>query len=61
MTTVSPLDLRSPMTISLDVPEFEPHPLLRGGHVQTIAGRASVSRMVATPWMRGVARLIEGE
>src|SRR5207248_5558837 len=49
MTTVSPLDLRSPMTIPLDVPEFEPHPLLRGGHVQTIAGRYLPGRWARLP------------
>jgi predicted alpha/beta-fold hydrolase len=26
------------MLVSLDFPEFRPHPLLRGGHLQTIAG-----------------------
>jgi uncharacterized protein len=27
------------MVRAVDVPEFEPHPLLRGGHLQTIGGR----------------------
>src|SRR4051794_30082524 len=27
------------MATAVDIPPFEPHPLLRGGHLQTIAGR----------------------
>jgi predicted alpha/beta-fold hydrolase len=27
-----------PMTIRFDIPEFRPHPLLRNGHAQTLAG-----------------------
>lgn len=43
---------------TLDVPPFEPHPLLRGGHAQTIAGRyfpgpkvrlESTTQMIALP------------
>jgi predicted alpha/beta-fold hydrolase len=47
--------------IETSVPPFEPHPLLRGGHIQTIAGRYLLGPRVRLASCPHEVRLEDGD
>src|SRR6476661_11162811 len=59
MTTES--GLHSPNGGLASVPEFEPHPLLRDGHLQTIAARYLPGPAVRLPATRHVLEVDQGD
>src|SRR5690242_353084 len=59
MTTAS--GLRSPNEGLASVPAFEPHPLLRDGHLQTIAARYLPGPSVRLPAARHVLDVGQGD
>lgn len=46
---------------NLPLPDFEPHPLFRGGHAQTLAGHFLPSRLVPYKAMQHVVDLPDGD